>query len=382
MRSRQTVSKKTILGPQTNISFDCTRSLLSHGTLMIKHHCVTTLKTLHSHVSCLAVNNNNLLYAASACIVIVFDLSNHTHIDTFNDYPSSGSVKSIAFNDTKIFTAHQDSKIRVWRIAQPRRHHLLYTLPTFKERLYRSLVPKNYVHVRRHKKRLWIEHCDAVSGLVVNEDLMYSASWDKSFKIWNISENRCLESVKAHEDAVNAIAVSGNGTVYTASADGCIRVWERDDTLRKHALVRTLEKHRSSVNALVVNGDGRVLFSGGSDLSIFVWEKKNNNNADSVVFVEALWGHTSAILCLINVEDLLASGSSDRTVRIWQRGEDSGYRCMVVMEGHEKPVKSLAAVVRPAGASNRVVSVCSGSLDGEIKIWEISKSSDHLCNLR
>ncbi|XP_018806954.2 protein JINGUBANG-like [Juglans regia] len=201
---------------------------------MIKHHRVTTLKTLHSHVSCLAINNNNLLYAASAYIVIVFNLSNHTHIDTFNDDPSSGSMKSIAFNDTKIFTAHQDSKIRVWRIAQLRRHHLVYTLPTFKEHLYRSLMQKNYVHVRRHKKRLWIEHCDAISGLVVNEDLMYSASWDKSFKIWNISENRCLESVKAHEDAMNAVVVFGNGTVYTASVDGCNKVWERDDILQKH----------------------------------------------------------------------------------------------------------------------------------------------------
>lgn len=196
---------------------------------------------------------------------------------------------------------------------------------------------------------------------------MYSVSWDKSFKIWNVSDHRCLESVKAHEDAVNAIAVSDSGVVYTASADGCIRVWERDDNARRHTLVSTLEKHNSTVNALALNSDGRVLFSGGCDRSILVWEKKNG--AESMVFAEALWGHTGAILCLINVDDLFASGSSDRTVRIWQRGKDSGYHCMTVMEGHEKPVKSLVAV--PMGVSNGVLSVCSGSLDGEMRIWEV-----------
>ncbi|GMY14999.1 protein JINGUBANG-like [Fagus crenata] len=361
--------------------------LLSYETL-IKHQCITTLKTPNSHIiTCLAIHNN-LLYAASTNIINVFDLSNHKHIDSFNDNdPTSGSVKSIAFNNTNIFTAHQDSKIRVWQIIiikrhhsiSKRHHHLLSTLPTLKDRLYRFLWTKNYVLVRRHKKKLWIEHCDTVSGLVVKEGLMYSVSWDKSFKIWNInkSDQRCLESVKAHEDAVNAVAVSDNGVVYTASADGCIRVWERFNTVKnkKHTLVCTLEKHKSTVNALALNGDGSVLFSGGSDRLILVWEKKIEDGSNNMGFVEALWGHTGAILCLINVGDcLFASGSSDRTVRIWQRGMESGYQCMVVMEGHEKPVKSLVAV--SAEDSDGVVSVCSGSLDGEIKIWEISSSSN------
>ena len=373
MHTNQTLPPQTTLALQT---LHCKQisSLLSHETF-IKHQCIYTIKTLNSHIiTCLAVHNN-LLYAASTNIINVFDLSNHTNIDSFNENPTSGSVKSIAFNNINIFTAHQDSKIRVWQIRLTH-HHLVSTLPTLKDRLYRSLLPKNYVHVRRHKKKLWIEHCDTVSGLVMNKGLMYSISWDKSFKIWNTSDYYCLESVnKAHEDAVNAIAVSDNGVVYTASADGCIRVWERNDSVKRHTLVSTLEKHKSTINALALNGDGSVLFSGGSDRLIMVWEKKmmiKNGVKNNMGFVEALWGHTGAVLCLINVQDcLFASGSSDRTVRIWQRKEH-GYQCLVVMEGHEKPVKSLVAV--SAEVSNGVVSVCSGSLDGEIKIWDISGS--------
>ncbi|KAK0586284.1 hypothetical protein LWI29_004220 [Acer saccharum] len=341
----------------------------------LKHHCVTTIRIPESHISCLAAHNN-LLYAASINEINVYELSNFTHIDTFNnDHSDSGSVKSIAFDSTKIFTAHQDCKIRVWQITTPsKQHKLVSTLPTVKDRLLHFLLPKNYISVRRHQKRLWVEHCDTVSDLTVKDGFVYSVSWDKSIKIWNAKSYKCLESVcKAHEDAVNAVAVSENGVIYTGSSDGRIRVWERsinEERTRRHILVGTLEKHKSAVNALALKGDGSFLFSGGSDRSIVVWEREVN--ANHVGFLEALWGHTGAVLCLINVDDddlTLVSGSADRTVRIWQRGKETGYRCMIILQGHEKPVKSLVAVQR--GDCNGVVSVCSGSLDGEIKVWDM-----------
>ncbi|KDP31001.1 hypothetical protein JCGZ_11377 [Jatropha curcas] len=341
-----------------------------------KYNCLTTLKTpTPQQITCLALHNN-FLYAASINEINVFDLSTYTQIDTFstND-PTSGSIKSIAFHNTKIFTAHQDCKIRVWQISQySKEHQLLSTLPTVKDRLRHFMLPRNYINVRRHRKRLWIEHWDAVSGLAVHGGLIYSVSWDKSFKIWNVKNNRCLESLLAHQDAVNTLAVSDNGTVYTGSADGFIRVWEKVGDKRKHSLVTTLKKHKSTVNALALNGDGSVLFSGGCDRSIMVWERKEvDDNAHQMVFVEALRGHEGPILCLTNVDHLLVSGSSDRTIRIWEHGKKSGYCCMVVLEGHERPVKSVVAV-RRSGCNNgsSMLSICSGSLDGEIKEWEVS----------
>ncbi|EEF51883.1 protein JINGUBANG [Ricinus communis] len=342
----------------------------------LKHKCITTLKTPTPQINCLAVHNS-LLYAASVNEINVFDLSNYTHINTFTtNSPTSGSIKSIAFHNTKVFTAHQDCKIRVWQVSHSssKELHLVHTLPTVKDRLCNFLLPQNYVNVRRHKKRLWIEHWDTVSGLAMHGGLMYSVSWDKSLKIWDVNNNRCLESVLAHQDAVNTVAISDKGTVYTGSADGLIRVWKKVGRQRKHSLVTTLEKHKSTVNALALNGDGSVLFSGGCDRSIMVWERKEDvdehgNEHNQMVFVEALCGHAGAILCLMNVGYLIVSGSSDQTVRVWQQyGKKNGYCCMVVLEGHERPVKSLVA----ASNNGLSLSICSGSLDGEIKVWEIS----------
>ncbi|KAH1248862.1 hypothetical protein AAZX31_05G041800 [Glycine max] len=336
------------------------------------NYCVASLKTVTAHITCLAVHRN-LLYAASLNLINVFDLISHySHIDAFNQSSTSGFVKSITFTNSKVFTAHQDRKIRVWLITPSKRHRLLSSLPTVTDRLRRCIVPRNYVTVRRHKTRLWIQHCDTVSGLAVNQRFMYSVSWDRSFKVWDLLSYRCLESVKAHEDAINAVAVNGDGTVYTASADGSIKIWRREGEAKRHKLVSTTGRRKSTVNALALDGGGGAgLFSGGCDGEICRWECGKNG----VVKMETLRGHGGAILCLIHVAGLLASASADLTVRIWRRERESsgdgGYCCRAVLEGHEKPVKSLVAFSDGEGDSNGVVTLFSGSLDGEIRVWRV-----------
>ncbi|RHN63422.1 putative transcription factor WD40-like family [Medicago truncatula] len=309
---------------------------------ILNYQYLTSIKTLTPHITCLAVHRN-LLYAASLNLINVFDLSSHhTLIDTFNETSTSGFVKSITFSGSRVFTAHQDCKVRVWLITSSKTHRLLSSLPTVKDRLRRCIVPKNYVSVRRHRKSLWIQHNDTVSGLAVNkkEKLMYSVSWDKTFKIWDLS-----------------------------SADGCIKVWKMmDDQVKRYTLVSMVGKQKPAVNALALNSDGTVLFSGGSDGTICQWQDKQND----IVLKEKLRGHSGAILCLVNVDDLLASGSADLTVRIWQREKGgSSYCCRGVLEGHEKPVKSLVAISGGGEDDDEVVTLFSGSLDGDIRVWEV-----------
>jgi len=347
-------------------------SKMNHSATL-QQPCFASLKTLTPHITCLAVHRK-LLYAASLNLINVFDLSHYSLVDAFNQRPASGFVKSIAFTNSRVFTAHQDRKIRVWFITPSKRHRLLSSLPTVTDRLRRCIVPRNYVSVRRHKSRLWIQHCDTVSGLAVNQSLMYSVSWDKSFKVWDLFSFRCLESVKAHEDAINAVVVNDDGTVYTASADGSIKVWRRDCEAKRHALVSTIARQKSTVNALALDGGGAGLFAGSCDGTICRWEWGCEENG--AVKMETLRGHSGAILCLIHVAGLLASASADLTVRIWQRERGrSGYSCSAVLEGHEKPVKSLVAFPEDDDDSNGVVRLFSGSLDGEIKVWEVFGSA-------
>lgn len=232
-----------------------------------------------------------------------------------------------------------------------------------------------------------MKHVDAVSSLAISDDLLYSASWDKTIKIWNVASNfRCVHTIKAHGDAVNAIIAAPDSTIYTGSSDNQIKVWtkpkhpsrvvnKKQDTKTKQELMAaTLHKHCSSsaVNAMALSPDGSVLYSGTRDPPIVVWEKVKGREEEHMVATKTWRGHEKAVMCIATVDDLVFSGSTDRTVRIWRRGD--GDPCIGVMVGHQKGVRSLVACrVVTAEINDPVGSyiVCSGSVDGEVKLWNV-----------
>ncbi|KAJ6676735.1 hypothetical protein OIU85_009962 [Salix viminalis] len=249
------------------------------------HHCLTTLAGHSSYVSSLTLAGK-FLYSGSDNEIRLWmrnpldseidqeDLSNNVVA------VAKGAVKSLVVLAEKLFSAHQDHKIRVWRInnqeTNQHKYTRLATLPTLGDRAFKSLLPKNQVQIRRHKTSTWVHHVDTVSALALSSDEshLYSVSWDRTLKIWRTSDFRCMESVaNAHDDAINAVALSNDGSVYTGSADKKIKVWRKSSEENKHSLVDTLEKHKSGINALALSSDGSVLYSGACDRSIVVWEK-------------------------------------------------------------------------------------------------------------
>ncbi|KAJ7528143.1 hypothetical protein O6H91_16G086200 [Diphasiastrum complanatum] len=280
----------------------------------------------------------------------------------------AGVLKCLITNGDRIFSAHQDKKIRVWRSTECRSpmYELITTLPTIKNYLSTAIFPQNHVKVHRHKSTLWIQHSDAISVLAIGPgNLLYSGSWDKSIKVWKMSNYRCLESFKAHDDAVNALIVAKSGYVYTGSADSKVKVWERGS--QKHVLVSTLEGHISAVNALTMNPDESLLYSASSDRCIMVWEREDS--ARHMSHLGTLRGHRHAVLCLARAANLLCSGSADKSIRVWRREcLRNLHSCIAVLEGHTAPVKALSI----SEEMEKGCFVYSGSLDGELKEWWVS----------
>ncbi|KAI8528403.1 hypothetical protein RHMOL_Rhmol12G0146400 [Rhododendron molle] len=353
-----------------------------------RHLLISTLKGHSSAVFFLALAGKHIYSGSSDSEIRSWSRDPSTpNPDSKTVIPSShGAVKSIVVSGDTLFTAHQDHKIRVWKIDNPTKYYpCVNTLPTVRDRFARFFCAKDYVEVRRHKKRTWVHHVDAVSALALSRDgsLLYSASWDRTFKVWRTSDFKCLESAwNAHDDAINAVAVSSvDGSVYTGSADTRIKVWKRHEGEKRHRLVDTLEKHKSAVNALALSTDGSVLYSGACDRSIVVWEKDGCGGGEGgggdgrhMVVAGALRGHKKAILCLVVVAaDLVCSGSADKTVRIWRRGRERDYSCLAVLEGHRGPVKCLAAAVDTCSGDSHSTSynIYSGSLDFDIKVWQV-----------
>lgn len=199
-------------------------------------------------------------------------------------------------------------------------------------------------------------------------------------QVWQKSKSKCLESViSAHDDAINAVEVSvaGDGAVYTASADGTIKVWKKElAESGSHRLTQVASLRRENgcaVNALALARDGKTLVSGSCDGEVVAWGV--GEGPDRMRARAALKGHEGAVLCIVAVDrgGLFASGSADRTVRIW--GEcGRGFCCLGVLEGCRRPVRSLVAVEveEEEGRSDDVVSLVSGSIDGEVKLWWVT----------
>jgi WD40 repeat protein len=314
----------------------------------------------------------------------------------------SGSVKCVARlpgGGGAAVTGHQDGRLRLWRVSSrsPGRIRLAAALPTVSDRLRRFPVPSNHVAVRRHHRRLWIEHADAVSGVAASADgrLLFSVSWDKTLKVWAAPSLRCLQSLAAHDDAVNAVAVAPDGTVYTGSADRRVRVWAPRPRPRPAArgkkqpvyhLVATLSRHTAAVNALAVGRGGQALYSGGNDRCVLVWEREDS--ASHMAAVGALRGHRKAVLSVACAPGgLVVSGSADQTVRAWRRAADGrGYACVAVIDGHGTAVRSVAAAPLPVlqkrsraggvdgGGGDEEWRVCSASFDGQVRVWSLRVS--------
>nr|XP_043631250.1 protein JINGUBANG-like [Erigeron canadensis] len=311
---------------------------------------------------------------------------NHKEFSWFKS--NSGLVKAIVIADEKIFTGHQDGKIRVWKVSvkNPSVHKRIGTLPNFKSIFKKSMKPKNYTEVRGNHKQIWIKHYDAISSLALSEDqsLLYSGSWDKTIKVWSVSDFKCLESINANEDAINSVVTGFDGMVFSGSADGTVKVWKREyqGKRTKHFFIDNLLKQECAVTSLVINDTGTVVYCGSSDGFLHFWERDKLLARGGL-----LKGHRLAVLCLVSTGNLVFSGSADTNICVWRREEGGEHKCLHTLTGHTGPVKCLAVEdERMPGASrhcsnsttNRVRTLYSGSLDKSVKIWRVSTQTTEM----
>ncbi|XP_002987505.2 protein JINGUBANG [Selaginella moellendorffii] len=367
-RSSSNLSDSTSCSDNESLcSYRCLRSFNQES------HAVFSLGLVHDGgVICGGLGNNQ---------ISVWRHSDATHLLTLRSKLHAGAVKSLLVAGDKLFSAHQDKKIRVWRLSKSNhtQHTLVATLPTLKDLVAESTSSR--FSSKKNKAARSVQHTDVVSALALGDGVVYSASWDKTVKVWRLSDLKCIESFVAHDDAVKAL-VAKAGFLYTASADSKIKIWKREasdkkssKTYHRHLLARVLERPgncSSAVNALALGGDGgddKVLYGGSSDSSISVWEL--NPDMEAVSLSGLLSGHTQAVACLATLRDLLCSGSADKTIRLWRRERKQGYSpshiSLSVVQGHTGPVKSIVLAPDRIG----LCSITSGSLDGQAKMWRV-----------
>lgn len=353
----------------------------------LHHRLIGSIVREEGHIYSLAASGDLLFTGSDSRNIRVWK-----NLQEFSGFKSnSGLVKAIVVSGNRIFTGHQDGKIRVWRFLS-NKHHSSYkrigNLPTTFDYMKSSINPKSYVEVRRRRNVPWIRHYDAVSCMCLDEEqgILYSGSWDKTYKVWRLSDSKCLESVTAHDDAVNSIVVS-SGFLFTGSADGKVKVWRRElvGKTTTHVLVQTMLKLECAVTSLAVNAAAGVVYGGSSDGLVNYCEREKHFLTHSGV----LRGHKLAVLCLAAAGDLVMSGSADKSICVWRREIGGDHTCLSVLTGHSGPVKCLAVEedrhdddddmedYNQEDCNQRWI-LYSGSLDKSVKVWRVSNHAPDL----
>jgi WD40 repeat protein len=234
----------------------------------------------------------------------------------------------------------------------------------------------------------------AVHALAVSADGQWLASGgaDGTVKLWHVRSGNLVYTFVGHTAPVLAVAFSPNRQVIVSgSADGTLRFWH----VKHRGLLYVLNEHQAAVRAIAINPNGLTLASSDATSPIITWDMQTGlclrpslgtvhdalvlefspNRRDLFVGcvhgtvqrldaetgegLEPLAGHQQAVhaLALNGTGQLVASGSGDRTIRLWSTDGTQG-----VLEGHDGSVNSVA--FSPDGAR-----LASGSGDRTIKLW-------------
>ena len=128
-------------------------------------------------------------------------------------------------------------------------------------------------------------------------------------------------------------------------------------------MLRVLEGHTDTVRAVALSADGRRAVSGSSDKTVRVWDLEGDQPP------RVLEGHTGAVKAVALLADgkRAISGSDDKTIRVWDLEGGVPPR---VLEGHTNQVNAVAISANGKRAISGSGSFVS-SIDNSVRIWDL-----------
>uniref|UniRef100_A0AAY4BF42 U3 small nucleolar RNA-associated protein 13 C-terminal domain-containing protein n=1 Tax=Denticeps clupeoides TaxID=299321 RepID=A0AAY4BF42_9TELE len=195
-------------------------------------------------------------------------------------------------------------------------------------------------------------HTDTVLSLDVfrKGSMFASCGKDRTLRVWRLDEDtaevHCVAQGSGHSDAVGTVAccVISDTTVYL---HGPV----------VHNSTGGVRGTFSDVNSLTVSPNDKLLASGSQDRTARLW------SLPDLSLLAVFRGHRRGVWSVqfSPADQVLATSSADGTVKIWGLHD---FSCLKTFEGHDASVLKVVFV-------SRGTQILTGGSDGLVKLWTI-----------
>lgn len=193
--------------------------------------------------------------------------------------------------------------------------------------------------------------------------MVATGSEDTTIRLWNIDTGEAIGVLTGHQKSVETIAFHPHqsGLLFSGDRSSQIKLWQVDPA---EELI-SIDSQQAKVNCLAISPDGKLIASGGSDKTIKIWYFGLSDQR-SIDYLATLKTHQLAVnqIAFNPSEDEVkfASVSSDQRVMLWGMESKTPLN---IFTAHTQSVKTLA--FSPDGKL-----LATAGNDGLIIIWDLA----------